>query len=71
MLRVGAGQTEEPGTLRGDKDMDDQNRVLSRQGARQLTPAEADHVNGGFITLSRCTAMPSPDGDHHLGEAGC
>jgi hypothetical protein len=51
--------------------MNDQNRVLGRRGARELTPAEADHVSGGFITFSLCTANPSPDGDHHPFEAGC
>jgi hypothetical protein len=51
--------------------MNDQNRVLGRRGARELTPAEADNVKGGFITFSLCTAHPSPDGDHHPFEAGC
>jgi hypothetical protein len=51
--------------------MNDQNRVLGRQGARELTPAEAETVNGGFLTFSRCTGMPSPDGDQHAGESGC
>jgi hypothetical protein len=51
--------------------MDNPNRVLIRQGARELTPTEADLVNGGFRTLSVCTANPSPDGDQHVGELGC
>jgi hypothetical protein len=51
--------------------MNDPNRVLSRQGARQLTPAETDVIKGGFITLSVCTANPSPDGDRRPIEAGC
>jgi hypothetical protein len=51
--------------------MNDQNRVLIRRGARELTPTEASLVNGGFITLSLCTAAPHPDGDQHVGEAGC
>ena len=51
--------------------MDDQNRVLCRQGARQLTPAESEFVNGGFVTFSFCSAVPTPDGDHHVGEEGC
>ncbi len=51
--------------------MNDQSRVLSRQGARQLTPAETDLIKGGFITFSLCTANPSPDGDTHPGEVGC
>ena len=51
--------------------MNDPNRVLIRQGARQLTPAEIELATGGFITLSICTAMPSPDGDRHPFETGC
>jgi len=51
--------------------MDNQTRVLIRRGARELTPTEADLINGGFITLSLCTNSPSPDGDHRPFEAGC
>ncbi|HKV95533.1 MAG TPA: hypothetical protein VJW20_23510 [Candidatus Angelobacter sp.] len=51
--------------------MNDSNRVLIRRGARELTPTETEIINGGFITFSICTNNPSPDGDHHVGEAGC
>jgi hypothetical protein len=51
--------------------MKDQNRVLIRRGARELTPTESAIVNGGFITFSLCTSSPSPDGDQHVGEVGC
>jgi hypothetical protein len=51
--------------------MNNQNRVLIRKGARELTPTEADLVNGGFRTLSLCTAAPSPDGDNNAFESGC
>jgi hypothetical protein len=51
--------------------MDQQNRVLVRRGARELTPTEADLVNGGYRTLSLCTSAPTPDGDQHVGEVGC
>lgn len=51
--------------------MDQNNRVLCRCGARELTPAESDLINGGFITFSLCTSSPSPDGDQHVGEVGC
>jgi hypothetical protein len=51
--------------------MNNQDRVLIRRGARELTPTEADLVNGGFRTLSLCTSSPSPDGDQHVGELGC
>lgn len=51
--------------------MNNQNRVLIRLGARELTSEEAEIVNGGFTTFSRCTGAPSPDGDQHVGEFGC
>lgn len=51
--------------------MNNQNRVLIRRGARELTPTETELVNGGILTLSLCTAAPSPDGDQHVGELGC
>ncbi len=51
--------------------MKDQNRVLGRWGARELTQAEMDAISGGFITFSLCTAAPSPDGDTRPGEVGC
>jgi hypothetical protein len=51
--------------------MNDQNRVLIRSGARELTPTEADLINGGLATFSLCTNAPSPDGDTRPGEFGC
>ena len=42
------------------------NRVLGRQGARDLTPGEIDHVAGGIHTLTKCTFNPitqKTDGD--------
>lgn len=56
--------------MKGEK-MKDQNRVLSRTNARELTQPEMDAVTGGFITFSLCTASPSPDGDSRPFEAGC
>ena len=53
------------------ENMNDQNRVLIRKGARELTPTESEIVNGGFATFSLCTSSPSPDGDQHVGEFGC
>ena len=45
--------------------MNNDKRVLGRQGAKELAPSEADHVNGGIITrLSVCT-IPRP------GTTGC
>jgi hypothetical protein len=51
--------------------MNNQNRVLIRRGARELTPKESEIVNGGFATFSLCTSGSSPDGDQHVGEFGC
>jgi hypothetical protein len=34
------------------------NRVLSRQNARELTSAEVDHVTGSINTLTFCSASP-------------
>ena len=34
------------------------NRVLSRQGARELTQQETECVNGAFIYRPRCTFDP-------------
>ena len=67
----GSGQTDPK--MKGENVMNDPNRVLIRRGARELTQAESDLVNGGlFITLSLCTNQPSPDGDKgHIGETGC
>ena len=45
--------------------MNSDKRVLARQGAKELTPSEADHVNGGIITLFTLCTIPS------LGMQGC
>lgn len=49
------------------------NRVLIRKGARELTEKEVDYVNGGIHTLTPCTAGPcsQKDGDAFIGECGC
>jgi len=44
--------------------MNDDKRVLARQGAKELTSSEADHVVGGLSTLTVCT-IPRP------GTQGC
>ena len=50
--------------------MGQENRVLCRNGARELTPTEADLINGGLRTLTLCTigASAQRDGDVSLGE---
>jgi hypothetical protein len=53
--------------------MDQESRVLCRNGARELTEQEADHISGGLHTLTLCTASPcsQKDGDASIGECGC
>jgi hypothetical protein len=51
--------------------MDDQNRVLVRNGARELTHEEVERISGGIRTLTPCTIGPSVrqrDGDASIGE---
>jgi len=45
--------------------MNDQNRVLLRRGARQLTEQENELVNGGLRTATVCSCCVGgkPDGD--------
>lgn len=42
--------------------MNENNRVLSRQNARELTPAEVDHVRGSINTLTICSSAPNKGG---------
>ena len=45
------------------------NRVLGRQGARDLTPVETNHVTGALGTETICTfGEKGADGDVFLGE---
>jgi hypothetical protein len=39
--------------------MNENNRVLSRQNARELTAAEVEHVTGNINTLTICSWNPS------------
>lgn len=51
--------------------MNDQNRVLIRQGARELDREETERVSGGLNTLTACTFDPDlggKDGDASIGE---
>jgi hypothetical protein len=45
--------------------MNQDNRVLVRQGARELTPRETESIYGAGITLTICTLphTPAHDGD--------
>lgn len=46
------------------------NRVLSRRGARIINEKETCRVNGGVHTETKCSFDPvtGPDGDFRLGE---
>ena len=50
--------------------MSDQNRVLMRNGARELTEEEVKRVPAGLGTKTKCTLAPlgGRDGDASLGE---
>ena len=51
--------------------MDHDNRVLCRNGARELTEQETNRINGGLRTLTPCTIGHGPhhrDGDASIGE---
>jgi hypothetical protein len=50
--------------------MNQDNRVLGRQGARVLRPREIEHVSGAVRTETVCTISPKHvlDGDVFLGE---
>jgi hypothetical protein len=52
---------------RKEKSMNDQNRVLVRKGARELTGEEVEQVSGGLRTATKCTltAAAAFDGDLH------
>jgi len=41
------------------KTMNENSRVLSRQNARELTPAEVEHVSGNINTLTICSWNPT------------
>jgi hypothetical protein len=45
--------------------MNNDNRVLGRRGAKELTPSETDHVIGGVSTLLSVCTIPRP------GTVGC
>jgi len=50
--------------------MKEQNRVLNRQGARELSAEEVERVSGGVVHTNVITWGPNGrDGDGLLGEA--
>jgi hypothetical protein len=52
------------------KNMNDQNRVLIRRGARDLSAEEMERVGGGLRTATFCSinSLGQRDGDTFLGE---
>ena len=50
---------------KGEQSMNDNNRVLARNGARELNREETERVSGGLTTLTACTWDPDfgRDGD--------
>ena len=50
--------------------MNEQERVLIRRGARDLTPEEVNRISGGLRTLTACTigSAGQKDGDASIGE---
>lgn len=50
--------------------MNQENRVLSRQGARELTQEEANNVQGGLRTLTVCTFGVSAGSSFADGDPG-
>jgi hypothetical protein len=55
---------------KGEQAMNDQNRVLARKGARDLTHEEVELASGGLRTLTLCSinSLGQRDGDVSLGE---
>ncbi|HWS18624.1 MAG TPA: hypothetical protein VN223_11435 [Candidatus Elarobacter sp.] len=49
--------------------MNEQDRVLIRRGARELSPEEVEQVGGGFHTLVITFGPNGRDGDGLLGES--
>lgn len=59
------GPIKDPKLRQGELNMNDQNRVLIRKGARELDREETKRVSGGLGTLTACTWDPDfgRDGD--------
>jgi hypothetical protein len=58
-------------TDKKERSMHDDNRVLSRRGARELNAEEIDRVGGSINTDTACTWDPkrgAADGDAFIGE---
>jgi hypothetical protein len=62
------GPLNDPNEEKGET-MNDQTRVLIRQGSRELSPEEVEQVGGGFNTLSITWGPNGRDGDGLLGDS--
>lgn len=49
--------------MKGEQTMNQDNRVLGRKGARDLTAREIELVTGAFLVFTICTLRPPPFGD--------
>jgi hypothetical protein len=56
--------------MKGKQLMNQDNRVLGRKGARELSPGEVALVTGAVLTETKCTIAPRLDGDRFHGECG-
>jgi hypothetical protein len=56
--------------MKGENIMNDQNRVLIRKGARDLSTEEMERVGGGLFTATFCSinSKGQTDGDSLIGE---
>ena len=68
-IKVGPAQRTQCGK---EKNMNDQNRVLARRGARDLDEDEIQRVAGGLRTATKCSVTPAGalDGDTFHSECG-
>jgi hypothetical protein len=55
---------------KGELDMNNQNRVLLRKGARELNEQEAAQVGGGLRTLTVCSCCIGGKADGDINECG-
>ena len=72
ILLKSLGPLNGPRVSKKETNMNDQNRVLIRQGARDLNDREVAMVSGGLRTLTACTlaAAGTLDGDTFHSECG-
>ena len=62
------GPATEPKIEKKEKNMKEQDRVLIRRGARELTPEEVERISGGLRTLTLCSIGSAGQRDGDIGE---